>query len=445
VAIPAVLLVLGVVATTWRAVDHGSSLLTWAAGVVVLLSALGLVVTSLQRGWVVSVAAVTGAVFLLAFWLKWVLADPPLVYLHPVPYDSDAALQVAAVFAACFAVAWWALTSSPWALSAVPPDARDAEDARDPGARRVWVVFVLGLVLLVVRVVIAEVWEVGVPGKVPETIAIPLLLSGLYYLSTYAPLIMAYYLLRAEGPRLRVTGYLLLLGYAAVGAVIGERSYAISAAIVLLYFYVRNDLAAHGTRSVLRRLVAPVLIVVGAAVALWVTLQFRDNGSSGSGVDALVTFVSDRVGGLNFLSPVIPVVDHTGTDVARLNDATFNSYLLVDVYGYKPDTVNGVAGTLVGLAYAVAGYLGVVLAALLTGAVSGAADRLLRFGSVRMSMWHLGALLAWLGLLLEGTVKPASILLVVSLVTGCVLGLPGRQGDARTAPHQEGRQRVHHE
>ncbi len=443
VAVPVLLVVLGVAATTWRAVADSSSVLTWSAGVVVLVTAIALVAASLHRGWVMSLATVTGAVFLLAFWLKWVLADPPLVYLHRVPYDSDGALEVSAVFVACFAVTWWVLTSSPWALSLrAVPGGRDEVAA--PGAHRLWAVFAVGIALLVVRVVIAEVWDVGVPGKVPETLPVPLMLSALYYLSTYAPLIMAYYLLSAGRGRPHLSGVALLVGYAGVGAVIGERSYAISAAIVILYFYVRSDLTAHGSRSVVRRLVAPALIIGTAAVALWITLQFRSNGSSGSGLDALVSFVSDRVGGLNFLSPVLPVVHHTGTDLARLSDPTWNSYLLVDVYGYRPGTVNGVAGTLLGLAYACAGYLGVMLVAILTGAASGAADRLLRVDTARTAMWHLGGLLAWLNLLLEGTMKPASIMLVVYLATGYVLGLPDRQRHPGSAPHQQGRERVHH-
>jgi hypothetical protein len=218
-----------------------------------------------------------------------------------------------------------------------------------------------------------------------------------------------------------------------------------SAALVVLYFYARRDVPSANQRSLGRRLLVPGAIVLAAAVSLWVTLLFRSTGSSGSGPNALVSFVSDRIGGLNFLSPVLPVVHHTGPSLSRLNGSTWDSFLLVNVYGYPADAVNGVAGTLLGLAYASAGYVGILVAALLTGTLTASADRLLRSPTSTASMWHLGALLAWLNLLLEGTVKPAVIMLVVYLVTGYALGLLDRQRHARTPPHERSRQRVHHE
>lgn len=444
VAVLVLLTVVGVSATTWRVVVSGSSPATWAAGVVVFLSALSLLVVGLRRGWVMSLATVTGAVLLLAFWLKWVVAEPPLVYRHPVPYDSDGALRVSGVFAACFALTWWAISASPWGRWVRRTAGERASDDSAPGPREVWGVFAVGLVLLVVRVVLAEVWDVGVPGEVPKTIPIPLLLSGLYYLSTYAPLILAFYALHGASIRLRSTGAALLLGYAAVGVVVGERSYAISAALVVLYFYARKEVKPGEQRSLVRRLVVPGAIVLAAALSLWVTLLFRSTGSSGSGPHAVVTFVSDRIGGLNFLSPVLPVVQQTGPTLARLSGSNWDAFLLVNVYGFAPDAVNGVSGTLLGLAYASAGYVGIVVAALLTGTLTAGADRLLRSPTPTAAMWHLGALLAWLNLLLEGTVKPAVIMLVVYLATGYALGLLDRQRHTRTPPHERSRQRVDH-
>src|SRR3954451_20193830 len=102
-----VVLLLGVGATTWRAGTEDSSLVTWAAAVITLLVSFGLLLAAARRGWLMSIATVTGALFLVRFWLKWVLADPPLVYLHPVRYDADGAIKITAVFATCFALSWW--------------------------------------------------------------------------------------------------------------------------------------------------------------------------------------------------------------------------------------------------------------------------------------------------------------------------------------------------
>jgi hypothetical protein len=439
-----VALLLGVGATTWRARTEDSSLVTWAAAVVTLLVSGGLIGAAARRGWLMSIATVTGALFFLAFWLKWVLADPPLVYLHPVRYDADGAIRVTAVFATCFALSWWGWTELPWQRLLRGGERGASKLATRPGPREVWLVFSAGMVLLVTRVVLAKVWDVGVPGKVPKTIPIPLLLAGIYYLSTYAPLILSFYVLRARQVRLRTCGVALLVGYAGVGVVLGVRSYAVSAALVLFYYYASHR-HEHGQRAVARRLVMPAVIVVAAVFSLWLTLQFRSNGASGHGVDAVVGFVSNRIGGLNFLSPVLPVVQDTGTTLSRLSESNWDSFLLVDVYGYPPDSVNGVAGTLLGLAYASAGSVGVVLAALVTGTLAGSADRLLRSRAPLAAMCHLGAVLAWLNLLLEGTVKPAVIMLTVFIATAFTLELLDRQSHPRPAPHERGRERIDHQ
>lgn len=404
----------------------GSTWLAAAAAAAVAVSGVWLVASALTQR-TLTLGIVTALSLLLAFWAKWMAGSEPLTYFMPVPHDNDGAIQVTAAFAVPFTLTW--LAGRRVARIRVPNDTAP----RPPRRAVTWFLLALGCVLIAVRVVAARVWTIGVPGQVPTGLDIPGLKSIIYHAGAYGPLACAALILVAgRSMTHRVLGGALLAGYAATGAALGSRGAIITVAIVAMFVLLRQPREGE-RRSHLRRFV--LWSIAGAAVtaAMAISLMTRSVGSDSSSLLGTLIFVSERVGGLDFLSVAVAGVDRLGTSWTFLDSTTWISFLTYDVYGYPPEAVTGAASTLPGLAYGVAAWASVVAAGLIFGLLTGIADgRWADDGRAPAVVLSLGLVIAWPNLLLEGTFLAAA--LIALFFTGISVALLCLSALRRLAP-----------
>ena len=389
-----------------------------------------------------TLGAFTAVIVLAGFWAKWVAGSEPLkIYFIEVLFDNDLAIMVTGAFSLAFALGWVithqvALRRSR-ALTSV-----DAPPASVSWMPPLWLLVVVGLALCALRITVAELWAVGVPGENPDGLEVPGLKTVIYYSCTYGPLACASLILLSRGsvPLLRWSSAgLVLLAYVTAGGYVGSRGATINAALVLLF------VALAGPRTQALRLNSKQILAwvaaTGAGVAsLTLALALRPVGSSSSGPLGIFSFLEDRIGGLDFLSVAVSGVDRYGSSLGYLDTTSWVEFLTFTVYAYPPEAITGVASTLLGTAFGVGGWLAVALVGIVAGLLIGVADvKYARSADPAATTWYLGLLLAWVNLLLEGTLYPT---LLIILSFGCVYGLlltTGRwRGSARSGSAGDG-------
>lgn len=391
-----------VLATLFVAIERGSGAGTTIAATTVALTANTLAFSRPGiRG--LSIGKLTAALALTAFWAKWMLDVRPPRVTSVIPHDNDLAIQVFAVFAFAFTIAWITNTRMRKRNGSAKPPSSSEEVVRGPNAP---LILLLGSLTLFIRIWIAEAYSIGVPGRMPTETPFPAETVGiLYYLSTYGPVAAGAVLVLDRRNKATVwMGYVLLIAYAIAGANLGSRSYGVIAAVVITYSVVLPD---KSKRRADFRLGSRVLRLMGAAAIVLITvkmaLQERNTvTSSGSAAE----FILRRVGGLEYLSPVVANLSISGSSWSHLSPDRWNQFLRVDVYGYPSDAITGVSGTLPGYLFGVAGMASLFVGGLLVGSAAGLTDRLLarRNSQYYTLMLHLGLAIAWSNLLLEGTI-----------------------------------------
>jgi hypothetical protein len=217
----------------------------------------------------------------------------------------------------------------------------------------------------------------------------------------------------------------LLVAYTLVGAWIGYRSYALTGVVMLA------TLMTSGTKRIkVSRVVAVVVLVAGITVLGVSTGLVRrsvgsDVGASGR-VSGTAGFLSRRVGGLEYLAPVVGQVEVEGVDRQRLRPATWDNFLLTHVYRLPAGAHTAFAGTAIGWLYAGGGLLLVVVGGVAAAIGTHLGDTLQhRSGDLRARVIHAVLALAWVNFFLEGTPR-ASILIACYGVLLCyvLLGRP---------------------
>lgn len=399
----------GLFGVTLRASLTDASLAGALAAMTVLLLSAWLL-RGTRRVGLLSLGGLVALFSLGAFWAKWLLGTGVSGMRNPPPSDNDAAITLYAVFLAFFCVAWF---------SAGPKRLRPELEILPLRVSRLFsspasIVFLLlaCLLLLGLRLFLAERYLVGVPGSIPLIHDNGFRIFGaLYYLSTYGPLMVAALILLSPSARvLRLSsGLATLIGYALIGAALGYRGYGVSAAVVAMYCinYNGDESASKQDRGKRRGRVFVLAIVVGLVTLFTVgqALDTRPIATTTGGPFSSLEFVTNRIGGLDYLSPAVYRVHETGPDWANISPNSWNRYLKVEVYRFPEDMTNGLAGTLVGWLYGIYGAIMVGVGGLIFGLFTGLADRMRTRGSSRISfrVFYLGLLLAWGTLFLEGT------------------------------------------
>ncbi len=385
----------------------------------------------------VTLGAFTSAFVLAGFWGKWMAASEPLkIYYIEVPFDNDLAIQVAGTLTLAITLGWLAVQHL--AL-------RRARPRTEVARRASWLppaplLVVTALALCALKVALAEVYSVGVPGETPRGLDVPALKTVLYYSSTYGPLACASLLMlsRQVRPWLRWGAVgLVLVGYAAAGGYIGTRAATINAALVLGFVALAGPRPA-GFRFNPRLALAWVAVLAAGIASLTLTLIRRPIGATSSGPMGILGFLEDRLGGLDFLSVAAAGVDEHGSSLAYVDTTAWVEFLTFEVYEYPAGSITGVAASLPGTAFGIGGWVAVAIIGLVSGALLALADvRYARATDPAATTWYLGLLLAWGNLLLEGTLYPTLLILlsfgavyVLLAVVGRRLG-PGSGVDAR--------------
>lgn len=400
-----VLVAVGTVAyLVTRPAYEGGDAATYASAALASCACLWVLYRSqpLEGGIRISAGVVTSALFLIAFFFKYVFGGTVVDYgeLGPSYYSPHHAMRIASVFVLMYCVVL------------VKP-IRVEESASEPVTRLRFsasTVAVLAFVTIAARLFIARRYSIGVPGKAPQ--AIPGV-GVLYYLTTYVPPIAAVCLFigsRASTSVRRILVPAILVTYALVGALIGYRSYALAGVVLL---------ATVSTGGPPRRIrisrAAAVLIVVVGFVVLGVSagLGTRSSGQSAgtSGVSSTAGFLSGRIGGLDYLSPVVGQVEVEGVDPSRLRPAVWEKFLLTNVYRLPYRARTGFAGTAPGWLYAGGGIYLVATGALVAGCFTRSADRLhARTCDHRGRAIHAALALAWVNFFLEGTPRESFLI-----------------------------------
>jgi hypothetical protein len=358
-------------------------------------------------GWF-SIAGVTAAMSLAAFWLKWLVDSQPHAQLHVLPFDNNLAIRAYGIFVLAFAVGWR------FAVRGVTADREATNTTFDHRitSRTAVVALAVGLLLVATRLLLANHFMIGVPGVSPTSSG-PLrpLLSMGYYLSVAGPLAIAS-LLATYGPR-RFRWFpalSLLLAFTVVGASLGYRSYAVLAFITVT-FSIASARHVGEIRTKLRAGQILLLLVAAAGAALGLNLALTTRSGTQAGApEGILSFLSERVGGLDYLSPVVPAIDRSGSHLAFLDPSAWDAFMRVNVYGFPSSAVTGVSATLPGLLYGVLAAWGLLIGGLVFGLLGGWLDKSclrLRGRGPIGGVLTLGVILSWSNLLGEGTLRAA--------------------------------------
>lgn len=397
-----------------------------AAGAAVTAAACVWLLHASLRLRAITLAAFTAAFVLAGFWGKWMAAAEPLkIYYIEVPFDNDLGIQVAGTLMLAITLGWLAVQRL--ALRrALPPTGVARRTSWLPPAP---MLVVTALALCALKVAMAEIYSVGVPGETPRGLDVPALKTVLYYASTYGPLACASLLMlsRQVRPWLRWGAVgLVLVGYAAAGGYIGTRAATINAALVLGFVALAGPRPA-GFRFNPRHALAWLAVLAAGIASLTLTLIRRPIGSTSSGPMGILGFLEDRLGGLDFLSVAAAGVDQHGSSLAYVDTTAWVEFLTFTVYEYPEGSITGVAATLPGTAFGIGGWLAVALVGLVSGVLLAIADvRYARTTDPAAMTWYLGLLLAWGNLLLEGTLYPTLLVMLSFGSVYVLLRLAGR-------------------
>lgn len=389
----------------------------------------------------VTLGSFTAIVVLTAFWAKWMAASEPLKdYFIEVPYDNDLAVQVTGIFTLAFTLGWLAVQHL--ALRASWTRRRtEVTPHHAPWVPPVALLVLTALTLCALKVAMAHIYSVGVPGETPQGLDVPALKTVIYYSSTYGPLACASLIVfsRPLKPWVRWgAAGVVLVAYAASGTYVGSRGATIGAAFVPIFAAVAAPRPL-GARHPLRTALAWGAGAVVAAASLSLALALRPAGSTSSGFGGILGFLEDRVGGLDFLSVAAAGVDQHGTSLSYIDTAAWIEFLTYTVYEYPPTIVTGVASTLPGFAFGVGGWAAACLLGGGTGILLGMADfKYARATEPAAATWYLGLLIAWGNLLLEGTFYPSMLIVVSFGAVYLLLASVGRL--VPTRPRAAGRQ-----
>lgn len=401
-------------AATWI---HGGSESAVLASEAIVVASTGMIVATKRVG-LVSLGGATLAISLLAFWLKWILNSRPSSE-RVMSFDNDGAIAIYAVFLVAFAAMWH--------LKARREQGHHLHCGGDTGAAQVehllpLILGVVGFALVALRSYLASHYRIGVPGETPLVASGSFRIFGLaYYLSTYGPLLVSGVLLltRRRGGGRFFVGLAVLITYVIVGVELGYRSYGVTAATVVIYCVQ----AAPGRRIGRNGATASTFLMsVAAALAAVLSVGEALKTRQSSSVNPL-QFIGSRVGGLDYLSPVVSTVDHYEPSWSNLNPATWNEFVKVVVYHFPQSVTNGLSATLPGWLYGIDGLLAVATGGLLAGYLAGWVDlRHVNSGNdLASQVAQLGWMLAWMNLLLEGTVLVTVYMAVAFGLTGlCV-------------------------
>lgn len=407
-----------------------------AAGAAVTAAACVWLLHASLRLRAITLAAFTAVFVLAGFWGKWMAASEPLkIYYIEVPFDNDLGIQVAGTLMLAITLGWLAVQHL--ALRRALP--------RTEVARRTsWLppaplLVVTALALCALKVAMAEIYSVGVPGETPRGLDVPALKTVLYYGSTYGPLACASLLMlsRQLRPWLRWGAVgLVLIGYAAAGGYIGTRAATINAALVLGFVALAGPRTA-GFRFNPRHALAWAAVLAAGIASLTLTLIRRPIGATSSGPMGILGFLEDRLGGLDFLSVAAAGVDQHGSSLAYVDTTAWVEFLTFEVYEYPEGSITGVAASLPGTAFGIGGWVAVAVIGLACGVLLAIADvRYARTTDPAATTWYLGLLLAWGNLLLEGTLYPTLLIILSFGSVYVLLRLVGRGlGPTRPADH----------
>jgi hypothetical protein len=381
---------------------HGS--VPILASLLMALAGLALLGLTVRRFGVFSVGGITWIMVATLFIGRWffepVTGSILLTPLASAYYDRDGALIASAVMIMSFALAY--VVSSRSLLS------RQYE--RRPAAPRVNSTSVTDLMLIgclfaAARLLTGMLFSIGIPGKVPD--AVPFV-GIVYYLSSYGPLVAASLILwYGRGDR-RSTAYAcgLLLGWALIEGTLGTHGSTFQALLIF-----------GGTKAMMEGLVrvksvpavaSAVLVCVVVTASLLLAFDARAPLTGGVRRDIrdVPGFVFNRLGGLEYIAPVIGAVDRTGPSMSRLRTSTWDHFMKVEVYGLPSGAVTAFASTAVGWWYGLGGMQGVIVGSLLSGLLAGQFDQWCRRRRAGTSApaFVLGILLGWATLLLGGTI-----------------------------------------
>jgi hypothetical protein len=281
-----------------------------------------------------------------------------------------------------------------------------------------------GIVLILIRLVTGLAFHVGVPGQ--HAAAIPFI-GVVYYVSTYGPLAAAALILwlgRDQQSSLFVAGSLLLCDIA-VESLLGSHG---TPFLALLVFGASRAGAARPIRLTIGKAL-PLAALVSAVLvsALLVSFVARRtlNGGSRQSIADVPVFIFNRLGGLEYVAPVIGAVNETGPDLHRLRSSTWNNYLTVDVYGLPAGTQTGFAATAVGWWYGLRRLEGVAIGAGFFALIAGLFDQFTYSRRARRSLTafvlSIAVLLGWATFLLGGTIGSLGGISIGFTVTALLL------------------------
>lgn len=411
----AFMLVGAIVATTCvRAPTFPQSQNRGLVGGLLIAAGICIASTRVRRFGFFSLGNITCVVTMTAFWLKWALDVKPQQRAGlSLYYDNSLAIYVYGLFFFFWIAAWRGGVS--WSARLSGPRQRRISSHCLPkrsrgrlGSGAAGVVLTsVGLLLMALRSYLSSSFAIGVPGETPHFPGgFGRLFGALYYFSTFGPLMVIAVLLLSSrrNPSRVLAAVAIAAAYASLGISLGYRSYPVYASAVLLWsLWARR----HGDRRGIAGLLVLVPIGIGTLYAVASTLKSRASGYATSGNP--LEFLVGRVGGLDYLSPVVSFIDRHGASASFVRPSTWNEFLKVDVYRFPVGVANGLAGTLPGWSFAIGGIVVVGIVAVAAGALAGVADSSGPSGGRGLagSIMHLGLLLAWTDLLLEGTIVSA--------------------------------------
>lgn len=264
---------------------------------------------------------------------------------------------------------------------------------------------VVGLAVVLLRLYAAGRWHIGVPSRAPR----PIPLRGMLFFATTVvpPLVSASLKLKGDergGSSLLIrAGAGILLLHTAVGVLIGWRGEPLRNALVWIAAS-RGSGAIARSRHEIGRLLA---IGVGIFLAVGIALTFRGLGANESGGPAEVAqFLFERIGGIDYLTPVVGQVEIYGTDARLLDQKQWDNFLKRRVHGISEGAQVSFAGTAFGWWYASLGSLGVIAGSLAAGSLCSIVDRGLsqsdRHRHLGYNLLFVGIVLVWSNFFLEG-------------------------------------------
>lgn len=278
-----------------------------------------------------------------------------------------------------------------------------------PFQRREWILlFGIAVLATAGRLWVARSFNIGVPSVRPH----PVPFAGiLYYTFTVGPLVGAAAMVVSNGGRKAPQrGALIVLSlWTSVGVFIGWRGDPIKAALVLL---AARAVARPATRvsrlNVPARAVRGAITVTFLILAITLAINFR----AGSGVADLspsrsFTFLAQRAGGIDFLSPVITSVDRHGRSAEFLDSARWDHFLKTRVYRLPAKAQSAFASTAFGWWYALGGLRTTVILGAVFGFLAALYDgmfnpRRLTDQSFLSKLVFVAVLFSWANFLLEG-------------------------------------------